>query len=383
LLLQNEEQKKGRGGHNIKKIFLTIKCFKLFSLKAQTKKADNIHEYYIKLEELLQETIDEECNDLKLQLQNKDKIINEKQKEVEKALISQFPVNTECIYFGTIDNTNENCEKLIKFGHTNDLSNRISYHHKHYDNFTLKNAFKVQNKVEIENLIKSHPKIKPQLRIIKINNKNKTEIISYNENFSVEKLTKIIKEIIQSKIYSLENFNKLTKRNEDLETENNKLIEKINQLEITCTEKSIEIINLKEKIELQQKIIDSVNIDNQSIYQNVLLPEDDINKKFIQFINESCIIRPDVDELSVNIEGRFRIWNKVKPTKEMFHALKNYLDTRFKPKRIGRNHGYIGIKLKQIEYKKIKENSDVETFLFQVCEFSDCGKILNSTLLKE
>jgi hypothetical protein len=48
LLLQNEEQKKGRGGHNIKKISLNVNTFKKFCLKAGTKKADNIHEYYMK-----------------------------------------------------------------------------------------------------------------------------------------------------------------------------------------------------------------------------------------------------------------------------------------------------------------------------------------------
>jgi hypothetical protein len=73
----------------------------------------------------------------------------------------------------------------------------------------------------------------------------------------------------------------------------------------------------------------------------------------------------------------------VKPTKEVFHALKNYLDTRFKPKRIQRNHGYLGIKLKPVEYVKHQSNSTVETFIFQVCNFSDVGKILNSVLLRE
>ena len=87
--------------------------------------------------------------------------------------------------------------------------------------------------------------------------------------------------------------------------------------------------------------------------------------------------------MSVNIEGRYRLWSQVKPTKEIFHALKNYLDTRFKPKRIQGNHGYIGIKLRPVEYKKSKENSTIETFIFQVCQFSDCGKILNSALLSE
>ena len=376
-------KKDNRGGHNKEIIMLNIKCFKLLCLKAQTKKADEIHEYYMKLEEILQETINEECNELKLQLQNKDNIINENQKEVEKALISQFPVNTECVYFGTIDNTNNNGEKLIKFGHTNDLSNRLSYHHKHYSNFYLKNAFRVQNKVEIENLIKNHSKIKPQLRTIKINDKNKTEIIAYNDIFTIDKLTKIIKEIIQSKIYSIENFNKLTKRNEELESVNNLSNEKISFLEKNSLNQIIEINNLREKLDKQQKIIDSIKINEESVYQNILLPEDEINKKFNNFVNEICIVRPDVQELSVNLEGRYRLWSKVKPTKEIFHSLKNYLDTRFKPKRIDRNHGYIGIKLKSVEYKKTSNNSDVENFIFNSCEFSDCGKILNTTLLTE
>jgi hypothetical protein len=377
------KKKENRGGHNKEVFMMNINTFKKFCLKAQTKKADEIHEYYMKLEEILQETIDEENNELKLQLQNKDKLIDEKQKEVEQALINQFPVNTECIYFGTIDNTNENGEKLIKFGHTNDLSNRVSYHHKHYSNFTLKHAFRVQNKVEIENLIKSHEKIKPQLRTIKINDKNKTEIIAYNDSFTIDKLTKIIKEIIKSKIYSLENFNKLTKRNEELEQENNLLYEKIKLLEKKSLEQTLEINNLSEKLDKQQQTIETIKINETSVYQNVLLPEDEVNKKFNEFVNEICIVRPDVQELSINLEGRYRLWNKVKPTKEIFHALKNYLDTRFKPKRINGNHGYAGIKLKLVEYKKTSNNSDVENFIFHSCEFSDCGKILNSTLLKE
>ena len=46
-------------------------------------------------------------------------------------------------------------------------------------------------------------------------------------------------------------------------------------------------------------------------------------------------------------------------------------------------YGYVGIKLKDIEYNKKLLNSNVETFLFQVCKFSPNGKILNSTLLNE
>jgi len=395
LLPKASLEKEKHGGQNKQTILLTIKCFKSLCLKAQTKKASEIHEYYMKLEETLHEIVEEETNELKLQLEQKDNIIlekeiaiintkKEKQRAVEQAIIVQFPVNTECIYFGTIDNTNESSEKLIKFGHTNDLATRILDHRKKYTNFILVNAFRVQNKVEIENLIKTYPKIKRQIRSIEVNGKNKTEIIAYDAtNFTIEKLTKYIKDIIHSKTYSIDNFNRIMKENQELNNENNKLKEEIQHIKLLLEKRGIEINELREKLENKEKVIETVNIENQSVYQNVLLPEDELNKKFNEFVNSICIVRPDVEELSVNIEGRYRLWSQVKPSKEVFHALKNYMDTRFKPKRIQGSHGYLGIKLKSLEYKKTQDYSPVETFVFQVCQFSDCGKILNSVLLRE
>ena len=66
LLSQSTQQKKHvRGGHNKETIMLNIKTFKRLCLKAGTTKADEIHEYYIKLEETLQEVIQEESNELR------------------------------------------------------------------------------------------------------------------------------------------------------------------------------------------------------------------------------------------------------------------------------------------------------------------------------
>jgi hypothetical protein len=385
-----ENNVKKNGGQNIKKIFLTIKCFKSLCLKAQTKKASEIHEYYIKLEDILHEVLEEESNELKQQLLKKENIILEKEKEVEKAIIKQFPLNTECIYFGTIDNTNELKEKLIKFGHTNDLSTRVLDHHKKYTNFQLVSAFRVQNKVEIENLIKIHSKIKKQIRTIQVNEKNKTEIIAYNEtSFTIENLNYYIKEIINSKSYSIDNFNKLLKQNEELMNENDELKNQLRNNNETILKQTLEINELKDKFEKQKQVLDIIESENQSVYQNPLIPENEYTNKFNEFIDKMCIVRSDVEESSVNMEGLYRIWSKVKPKKEIFHALKTYLDIRFKPSRLSNQnkdqlvHGYIGVKLKSIDYKKKCVNNDVETFLFQVCKFSPSGKILNSTLVDE
>jgi hypothetical protein len=400
--IEEKKHAKQNGGQNKIKYMLSIKCFKSLCLKAQTNKASEIHEYYMKMEDVLQQIIDEESSELRLQLEQKDNVIQqkedviqqkenvikntkkEKQRAIEQTIIHQFPINTECIYFGTIDNTNDAQEKLIKFGHTNDLATRVSYHRKQYNNFILIEAFRVQNKVEIENLIKTYPKIKKHIRTIEVNGKNKTEIIAYDAtNFTIERLSKHIRDIIHSKTYSIDNFNRIMKENEKLEKENNDLREQLKLQEQLVTQKTIEINHLQEKLDNNEKIIVNAVNQEESVYKNVLLPEDELNQKFNEFVKEICIVRPDVEELSVNMEGRYRVWNKIKPTKEMFHALKNYLDTRFKPKRINGNHGYVGIKLKPVEYKKSHENNIAEMFIFQVCVFSDSGKILNSILLTE
>ena len=391
--INDEKIKKedNRGGHNKQTFMMTINCFKKFCLKADTKKAMEIHEYYIKMEETLHEIIEEESNELRLQLEQqkqeleytKSNAKKEQLKAAEKATILQFPVNTECIYFGIIDNTNINNENLIKFGHTNNLSVRVREHKKIYDNFILINAFKVQNKVEIENLIKKDNRIKNQIRSIEIENKIKNEIIAHDINFTIEKLAYYIKDIIRSKTYNIENFNELMERNDFLENENSYLKEEKEKKNEIINNQKLEIIELKAKIEKQNIKIESINKEEESVYKNTLIPEDDLHKRFNDFINEICIVRPDVEELSVNLEGRYRLWNQKKPSKEVFHALKNYLDFRFKPKKIKTQHGYLGIKLKEAEYKKKFIDSDIETFIFEKCKFFDSGKVLNSVLFKE
>ena len=395
------------GGQNKQTIKLTIRCFKLLCLKAQTKKAGEIHDYYVRLEEIIHITIDYQTTQLRAQLEQSTAqleqstaqlnqatitLTEEKKRAIEKTLISQFPVNTECIYFGTIDNTSAENEKLIKFGHTNNLAARVADHHKKYTNFILAGAFRVCNKVEIENHIKAHPKIKRQLRTIEVAGKNKTEIIAYdNTNFTIARLTKHVEDIIHATMYNGENFNRLIERNKELEAENAKLVTDLESKKKTIHELTLANNELKEKTAQQTQALQIVASENESPFtQHILLPDNEMTQKFDQFVATCCIVRPDVEEESVNIEGRFRLWSHIKPTKETFHALKHYMDVKFKPKRIDRIHGYQGIKLKQVEYKKMISNPDenpeqynVETFLFQCCKFSDTGKILNSTLLKE
>ena len=207
------------GGNNKETILLTIRTFKLFCLKAGTDKAAQIHEYYIKMEETLHEVIEEESYELKLQLENKDKELenkdNEKDKIREKTLIEQFPNNEQCVYYGTIDNVSNNNEKLIKFGNSNNLRNRVLRHKDTYSNFTLVNAFKVGNKLQIENAIKENKILNKRQREVTINSKNYIELLNI-DGLTFTELDKIIKEIITSIEFTPENYEKILNENNEL-----------------------------------------------------------------------------------------------------------------------------------------------------------------------
>ena len=208
---------------------LNIKTFKSLCLKAGTKKADEIHEYYIKMEDIIQEVINEENSLLKeqilysnikleekvKQIENQKELLEEQKQSIEKekeqlkenTLLEQFPLNTQCIYIGLVDNKTLGIpgkkmynETVIKFGQSNNLQERVKIHKKTYDNFRLYSAFKVKNKIEIENCIKKHPTLKERLRIITINDMAYRELIALDDaEFTIEKVEQIIKDIIKEK----------------------------------------------------------------------------------------------------------------------------------------------------------------------------------------
>jgi hypothetical protein len=215
-----------RGGHNKEIFMLNVSTFKKFCLKAGTKKADSIHEYYIKLEGLLHEVVQDESTELKLQLEQNqiqleqnqlqlDKSEKTAEKIREKTLLEQFGRNTQCVYYGSIDNVSDTNERLLKFGNSNNLAGRVSQHRETYTNFRLLNAFKVDNKLQIENEMKEHPLFSERQRTITIKSKNYVELLSMNDlTFTI--LDKTIRDIILTNECNPDNFKKLMEENKRL-----------------------------------------------------------------------------------------------------------------------------------------------------------------------
>ena len=154
-------------------------------------------------------------SEIKKVIEEKNEAIEEKNRIREKTIIENFPSNVQCVYYGTIDNKSEKGERLIKFGNSNSLKNRIYCHKKTYNNFRLINAFRVENKLQIENAIKEHPLFIERQRTIMIKKHNFTELINM-EGICDSVLDETIRDIIRRIEYSPEKYLTLLEENKEL-----------------------------------------------------------------------------------------------------------------------------------------------------------------------
>ena len=142
----------GVAGENKEQILMTIKTFKKFCMKARTKKADEIHDYYLKLEELLHETLEEESEELRETLLKKDKEIEMKEiliKQQENELKKVKKIKNK-LYIGH----DPIIKNLYKIGITEDLTRRIEQHKTSNSGFEYLFTYNTKNATIIEDMIK-------------------------------------------------------------------------------------------------------------------------------------------------------------------------------------------------------------------------------------
>jgi len=111
----------GGAGLNKEYITLTINCFKKLCLISKTTKASEIHDYYIKLEEILHETIEEQSKELVGKLQDSQKQLQLKDNEIENTLILNFK-DKQVFYIIQVE------PDIFKFGYTKNIEKRLNDH---------------------------------------------------------------------------------------------------------------------------------------------------------------------------------------------------------------------------------------------------------------
>ena len=230
LLLQQKQTTTVKGGHNKEIFMLNVDTFKKFCLKAGTKKADEIHDYFIKLENLMLEITKEESDELKLQLQQQKTEIQsledkknieyetklEKQKvlEREKILLKEYAQSGPLVYIIKVK-TYENGQYVIKIGESRKgISERYREHKSKYEECLLLDCFSVQNSKDFESFIHNHENI----RLNKVNNlqdhEAELELFLVGKNLSYQILLNIINNNI--KYFNDYNNSKLLLENEQL-----------------------------------------------------------------------------------------------------------------------------------------------------------------------
>jgi hypothetical protein len=276
LLHQSVEQKKDiRGGHNKENIMLTINAFKKFCLKSDTKKADEIHEYYIKLEDILHETIDQETTELKNQLTLKNKEIekNKIQEKINKhnLLMEKFK-NKKCVYIGELE---EN--KLIKIGSTKDILERYKMLKRVFNqDIIFLDIYECQDFRDVESSIFQDDIVKKNMYNKPIGEHLSHEVVYLSETFNYQQLLTIIKKYV-TKIYSLTPEQMIEKEKIELERDKIELEKyKLNtQLLLNITNNNVYKEDVKNILnQYLPQILQNLKVDDK----NIKLNDNDNNK---------------------------------------------------------------------------------------------------------
>ena len=202
------KKENNRGGHNKEIIMLTVKTFKKLCLKAGTKKADEIHDYFIKLEKVLQEIIMEESNELKLQLEQQKEIqkteiqlIEEKQKQTlekqkvierEKILLAEYGTIGSIFYVIKVK-TFANGSYIVKIGESRKgIAQRYKEHKAKYDECVLLDCFVVNKSKDFYTFMKEHELVRGnRVRDLK-GHETELELFLIGRNLSYQTLLNII-----------------------------------------------------------------------------------------------------------------------------------------------------------------------------------------------
>jgi phage anti-repressor protein len=235
--LSEEGKNLGGSGLNREYITLTVNCFKKLCLKSRTEKADQIHDYYIELEEMMNELVAEQAKELSQKLLIKDKQIIQKEYNLY-INFSKKPI----LYIAYTE------EDVIKFGYTDDIETRIKDHKREIrSDFNFEYIYESVYNREIERRIKNHD-ILSKRKIEKIyKSKNQTELIQLDQIFTIKDLDSIIKQI------------KIQVESEEYDKDKNSEINKL----------KLEIIEKDNLIKRLSEIPDKINFCDKYIYIEV------------------------------------------------------------------------------------------------------------------
>ena len=271
-------KKDARGGHNKEIIMLNVETFKKFCLKAGTKKADEIHDYFIKLENIMFEITKEECEELKNQLQKiediknkeaEEKLIKQKGLDNEKFLLKEYAASGPLVYVIKVK-TFENGTYIVKIGESRKgIQGRYNEHKSKYDECLLLHCLQVDKSHEFEQFLHSHKDIQSTKVSNLMGHEKENELFLIGTTLTYQTLLKIINDNIDNYNYKvrellLEIENLKLKNSGQTNNNDNEMLKELIQTnklltnKVNSLENSIQII-LNKLNEKETKVVTGFN----------------------------------------------------------------------------------------------------------------------------
>ncbi len=250
--LDNIHKKKINRDNEI--ILLNVSTFKKFCMKASTKRAEEICEYYIKMENIMfkytneklienQKRLNETQNTL-TKTENKLKTFIEYDEELfwNENQVNDFN-NKNVIYLafiGIIDN-----ERIYKFGKSEQIYTReFKQHQKFFDTFKMRYVIECDNMSFVEKEFKKFVKSLNLLRTKEIKNTNVTELFTITKKLNIDYIIENLVYLVQE--HPLSNI-KL--KDDELKQKNDELRQKENEI------KRMQIIHQSELLQLENQYL--------------------------------------------------------------------------------------------------------------------------------
>jgi hypothetical protein len=211
-------------------ILLNVSTFKKFCMKASTDRADEICDYYVKMENIMNQYTKEKI--IELENSNK-KLLKDEEIDINELFwnensISDFN-NKNVVYLAFIGYINGIA--YYKYGVTKQIYTReFLQHKKTFDTFIMIHIELCDNMIFVENEFKYELKSKDLLKSQEINGRKHIELFITNPQNNIKKIIQILKDlVIKYPLEVIKNSNdeiqklKLYHENENLKSENEKL----------------------------------------------------------------------------------------------------------------------------------------------------------------
>ena len=379
------------GGQNKEKITLSINTFKKFCLKAGTKRADEIHDYYINLEELLHEItleehkkVNEMNKKLELEKQISENIIKDLNKKIERKQRDKYE-RSHCVYILS----NDFFKGYYKIGKSSSFNNRLnSYATGAPNDYKVDFVIKVRNKGE-ESTVESM--VLQILSIFRVKNhmdQDREWLYGVKLDVIMKEMNNCIKFINDSrdKYKDCKQVKIDTNINEEDLEQNNNNEEDINEKDLEQNDYEVdEVDEVDEEDEEDEDDEDKLKSTKvKKVYNskynidNIKLREKNDPIDFKKFVLDCCEEGSGFHVIQSDLKLAFKIWGRT-PMEMVEKQFILFMNSNFKDTRVfidnQRRHVFTGLRLKPLIYTKTVCNFDFEEFIEKECAVNNLYKI--------